>query len=226
MASAAATSARACAMTDFCSAILRVGVADIGLRRIHVGFGLCDRGLVIARIDLHQPVAGLDLLIVGDEQLRRHSRPPAARSRSDRPPCRRHRSFRASAASCTSTGRNRPRPPAPARGSRPRRSTACAGGAALPGSRLPARDPPGRGRRAHDRRAVLGAVLGEVPARPAIHRAGSARSSARGAPGGAPGGATRRRNGLPLETVVDLRRLVANRRHATRVVRHAHALKY
>ena len=48
---------------------LGVDVADIGLGRVDVGLGFRDRSGVVARIDPHQHLAGLDMLVVGDEQL-------------------------------------------------------------------------------------------------------------------------------------------------------------
>ena len=48
---------------------LRIDVADVGFRRGDIGFGLVHRRLVVAGVDAQKELAGLDHLVVGDEEL-------------------------------------------------------------------------------------------------------------------------------------------------------------
>ena len=48
---------------------LRIDVADIGFRRGDIGFGLVHRRLIVAGVDAQKELAGLDHLVVGDEEL-------------------------------------------------------------------------------------------------------------------------------------------------------------
>ena len=57
---------------------LVVQIVERGLRGGDAGLGLRDLGLIIGRIDLHQQIAGLDALKIGDGDRQHFARDPAA----------------------------------------------------------------------------------------------------------------------------------------------------
>ena len=186
---------------------LGVDVADIGLGRVDVGLGFRDRSGVVARIDPHQHLAGLDMLVVGDEQLvhitgdlRRDHGHVGSRigiiGRFEPAQCRvpvPAEIGRTRDNDYGDDGRDEPAPMAGFRGLRR------LGKRLTIGLSVVARDWLGRG--------PLGRRL-DAPVIPRFRR----------------GPGPSRRRGLILEIFVQRRRPVAHRRRATSIVRHAHYL--